>query len=139
TIAQVETVTLSGTAAANSLSLTNSQAGTEIDGTARTDDALSLAAGGNSVTVGAIETITGGSGADTVVLSAALPGGTIDLAAGGDSLLLADGGNSVTVANVETLTGGSGADTVVLTTLVSGASVELAGGSDTLILANGAN
>ena len=40
------------------------------------------------------ETITGGTGADTITLGAAITAGTIDLAAGTDTLILANGINS---------------------------------------------
>ncbi len=71
-----------------------------------------------------VESLLGGSGADTIVLTAALVGGTIDLAGGTDTLILSSAGpNSVTVANVESLLGGSSNDTIVLTSLVSGGTV----------------
>jgi tripartite-type tricarboxylate transporter receptor subunit TctC len=66
----------------------------------------------NTVTVGNVENLVGGTAADTVTVSTAIAGGTVDLGAGNDRLVLSAGGNSVTVANVETLVGGSGADTI---------------------------
>ncbi len=87
-----------------------------------------------------VESLLGGSGADTVVLTTALVGGTIDLAGGTDTLSLSSAGpNSVTIANVESLLGGSGADTVVLTAALAGGTIDLGVGSDTLSLANGTN
>ncbi len=84
-------------------------------------DTLSLANGTNSINVVNIESLLGGSGADTIVLMTALVGGTIDLAGGADTLTLSSAGpNSVTVANVESLLGGSGADTIALAAALVG-------------------
>ena len=82
TLANVESILLSGTATANSLTFTTSQAGGVVTGTTRTDDALVLAAGGNSISAANIERITGGSGADTVTLSTTIAGASIDLGSG---------------------------------------------------------
>src|SRR5260221_5631042 len=50
------------------------------------NDTLSLANGTNSLTVLNVETIIGGTGADTIVLAAVMSGGTVDLAGGSDTL-----------------------------------------------------
>ncbi len=83
-----------------------------------------------------VESLLGGSGADTIVLATALVGGTIDLAGGTDTLSLTNGVNSINVANVESLLGGSANDTIALTSALVGGTVDLAGGTDTLILSS---
>ncbi len=90
---------------------------------------LTLADGGNTGTVGNVETLIGGTGADAITLGAAVIKAPIDLGAGNDTLTLANFANTATVANVETLTGGTGADTVTLAPL-SNASIDLGAGSD---------
>ena len=71
------------------------------------DSLILSSAGNNTLTVSAVETITGGSGADVITLGAALVGGIIDLAGGADTLTLFNGTNTLTVSNVETITGGT--------------------------------
>ncbi len=66
----------------------------------------------NSATVSGVETLTGGSAADTITLGAAATNATIDLGVGSDKLTLGNFANDLTVTNVETLTGGNLADTV---------------------------
>ena len=60
------------------------------------------------------ETITGGTGNDTVTLSTAVSNASVDLGAGSDSLTFGNFANTATVANTETITGGTGADSVTL-------------------------
>ena len=75
----------------------------------------------NSATVSNVETITGGAGADTITLAAAISGRhhrprrrhrRADPAATSPTPL--------TVSNIETITGGTGADTVTLATALAG-------------------
>ena len=53
-----------------------------------------------------LETLTGGSAADAITLSAAVSGMTIRLGAGADSLVLADGANTLTIGSIETVLAG---------------------------------
>ena len=59
-------------------------------------------------TVSNVETIVGGTGADTVTLGAALASSSVDLGVVRTSLALANGVNTLTLANIETVTGGTG-------------------------------
>src|SRR5262249_17958335 len=68
----------------------------------------------NTGTIGNVETVVGGTGADAVTLSAALVNGNVDLGSGSDTLQLANFTNHVSVTNTETVFGGSGDDMVVL-------------------------
>jgi hypothetical protein len=91
-----------------------------------------LADGGNSITINTSSfisngSLTGGSGADNVIMSGMGAVGTIDLMAGTDSLKLANGGgSSITISNVEFLQGGTGSDAVTFTgsgsTVIKGSS-----------------
>ncbi|MBF0333707.1 MAG: hypothetical protein HQL40_08675 [Alphaproteobacteria bacterium] len=82
-------------------------------------DWLNLGAGGNTMSVGAVEIIIGGVGADHVSMSQA---GTITLAAletltgssGADWLTLGNRGNTIQIGGVETIIGGIGLDAVSL-------------------------
>jgi Ca2+-binding RTX toxin-like protein len=100
---------------------------------------LTLADGGNTLTVSNTETITGGTGADLITLGAAQASGTIDLGAGNDSLKLANGGNTLTVSNVESITGGTGADVITLGTVMTSGTVSLSSGADSLSLSSAGN
>lgn len=123
------------------------QAGSRLDVTQYTaidlgagTDSMSFANGTNTSTISNTETITGGTGNDTITLATAITSGNVDLGVGTDSLTLANGTNSVTVANIETVTGGTGADTVTMSAVASsGDIVDLNGGADSLTLANGTN
>ena len=75
---------------------------------------IKLGSGNNQITLSYFDTLTSGSGSDTVVLTGTVSGSVIDLGAGADNLTLADGGNTITVSNTETIIGGSGADIVTL-------------------------
>ena len=102
-------------------------------------DTLTLGNFANSATVANVETITGGTGADSITLGTALTTAmAVDLGAGADKLTLANLANTGTVRDVETLMGGTGADAI--TSIMSSAqavgSVDLGAGSDTLTLAN---
>jgi len=67
-------------------------------------DRLVLANGTNDVTAANIETVTGGTGNDTVTLTAGSTGGSFDLGSGTDTLTLANFNNTLTLSNtVETL------------------------------------
>src|SRR5581483_3735295 len=94
-------------------------------------DSLQLADGVNSVNVANVETITGGTGADTIVLSTLLSGASVDLGTGADTLTLANGVNSGTFTNVETinLTGTAAQNSLTLSNTQSG--IELDGTSRT--------
>ena len=86
------------------------------------------------------ETVNGGTGADTMVLSAALGSSdTIDLGAGSDKLTLGNVTNTGSLANTETIIGGTSNDTITLTTAINNGSVDLGAGSDKLTLANQTN
>ncbi len=79
------------------------------------------------------ETVTGGTGADTITLGTGFTTAMqIDLGTGVNKLTLAAGGNTGSVSNVNTLIGGSGADTVTYNTALIGGSVDLGTGSNTL-------
>ena len=96
---------------------------------------LTLAGGGNTGTVSNVNTLVGGTGADTITLATAVANGSVNLGAGSDTLILANGTNTATVANVETLTGGTGNDTITLASaLTTAMSVDLGAGSNKLTL-----
>ncbi len=86
------------------------------------------------------ETITGGTGNDTVALSGALTTGmSVDLGAGSNKLSLDNVTNTGSVSNVQSLTGGSGQDTVTLGNAMATGTVDLKGGNDVLRFANATN
>ena len=62
---------------------------------------LTLSNSDGVFTVTNIETLTGGTGADTVTLGASVTGALINLGSGTDNLTLANGTNSLTVSGVE--------------------------------------
>ena len=82
-------------------------------------DKLTLANGANTGTVKNIETLIGGTGADTITLGAAATNASIDLGAGSDTLTFGNFTNTATVANTETITGGTGTDTITLATALT--------------------
>ncbi len=89
----------------------------------------------SSFTFSNIETIIGGSGADTLTLATAAIAGRFDLGAGADTLVFGDFTNSATLSNIETIIGGSGADTIVnlgstATTIFGGAGNDRITGGD---------
>ena len=97
------------------------------------NDTLTLANGTNSASVSNTETVTGGSGNDSITLGAAASNASIDLGAGNDALTLGAFANTVTIANTETITGGTGADVVTLgTALAASMQVDLGGGANGL-------
>jgi len=101
-----------------------------------------LANGANSLNIANTESILGGSGADTIVLTTALTASaTRSTSHRHRHPEPGQRPNSLNVANTESILGGSGADTIVLTTVLNAAgnSVDLGAGTDTLSLANGAN
>ena len=90
-------------------------------GTAITSGSIDLGVGGrqadpginfaNTATVANVETLTGGSGADTITLSTGLTTAmAVDLGAGLDKLTLANTTNTGSLTNIETIVGGTGAD-----------------------------
>src|SRR5947209_4011676 len=87
-----------------------------------------------------VDTLTSGTGADTIAFTGVLSNASVDMGAGNDTLTLGASGNTVTLANTETVTGGASDDTITLSTaLASGNQFDLAGGNNTLVLANVAN
>jgi len=68
-----------------------------------------LANGANSINVANTESILGGTGADTVVLTTVLnaSGNAVDLGTSADTLTLANGANSLNVANTSRPGGGT--------------------------------
>jgi hypothetical protein len=90
---------------------------------------------GNTATFSTVDTLTSGSGADTIVLTGTIANASIDLGAGNATLALGNGTNSATVSNTETITGGTGNDTITLgTAFTTGMAVDLAGGANKLSL-----
>src|SRR5579883_2142379 len=109
-------------------------AGTTIDLAGGSDTLSLLATAANSVNVANVESLLGGTAADTVVLTAPQVGATIDLSSGVDSLTLASGSNSIVIANIESVLGAAGNDTLALSTPITTATYDLAGGTDTVDL-----
>jgi Ca2+-binding RTX toxin-like protein len=66
-------------------------------------DSLTLGDFTNTLTASNTETITGGSGDDTITLGTTQSSGVIDLMGGTDTLNLAAGSNTLTVSNTETI------------------------------------
>ena len=52
-----------------------------------------------------VDTLTSGSGSDSIVLTGAIANASVDLGAGSDTLTLGNFTNTATVANTETITG----------------------------------
>jgi Ca2+-binding RTX toxin-like protein len=105
-------------------------------------DRLQLATGvANSLSVGNVETIRGGSATDAITFTTTITGGTLDLGAGADRLQLATGvANSLSVGNVETILGGSATDAITFTTTITGGTLDLGAGADRVKLSSlGAN
>jgi Ca2+-binding RTX toxin-like protein len=88
----------------------------------------------NNATLLNIETITGGSAQDIIVLGTPLQSGFVDLGGGADQLTLADGVNRGTIANAESITGGAGNDVLTLGSTMLDGIVDLRGGMDRLVL-----
>ncbi len=75
-----------------------------------------------------VESLYGGSAADTITYGAAISKGFADLGDGADTLNLAAGANVITVANIETVNGNTGTDAVTLSAeLTSASSIDLGG------------
>ena len=91
------------------------------------------------MTVSNTETITGGTGDDTVTLGGTQTSGTIDLGIGTDTLNLVAGANALSISNVETVNGTASDDTLTLIAPFTGGTIDLAGGIDSLTLADGGN
>ncbi|MBL6455556.1 hypothetical protein JMJ55_09500, partial [Belnapia sp. T6] len=79
----------------------------------------------NIITLAGFTSLVGGSMADTVAVTGALSGSTVDLGGGLDKLTLGNGGYTLTISNAETITSGTGADDVTLGAAVSGATINL--------------
>ena len=75
---------------------------------------LTLGNTDNTLTITYFDSLTTGTGTDTVTVTDALTGAIINLGAGTDSLTLGDFGNSATISNTEAITGGLLADTITL-------------------------
>jgi len=86
---------------------------------------LILANGSNNLTATGVETLTGGTGADTITLGAAQSSGVFNLGAGVDRLTLSGAAANILSldASVEQVIGGAAADTLTLTQAVSRRSV----------------
>src|SRR6202008_2200077 len=98
-------------------------------------DKLTFGAFANTAPVAHLESIVGGSLADTITLGTALTTAmSVDLGAGSDKLTLANVANTGTVSNVETIVGGTGADTITLATAITNGSIDLGTGNDSLAL-----
>lgn len=69
---------------------------------------IQLGNAANTGTFSAVDTLTSGSGDDTIGLSGAVSNASIDLGAGNNTLTFGNFANSATVANTETITGGAG-------------------------------
>jgi hypothetical protein len=94
----------------------------------------------NTATLSTVDTLTSGSGADTIAFSGGVSNASIDLGGGSDTLTFGPGTNSATVYNAETIAGGSGPDTITLgTALATAMSVDLGAGTNKLTLAGVAN
>lgn len=90
-----------------------------------------------TLTANSDDTVTGGSGNDTITLSGgAEAGDTVDLGGGIDSLVLDNGGNTLTIGNTESVTGGSGDDVLTFTGNVN-VTVNGGAGNDTIETKNG--
>ena len=100
-------------------------------------DRLTLVDGTTDVVVSSTETITGGTGADTVTLGAGQASGSINLGAGMDTLLLSSSGNNkLTVSNTESITGGSQNDIITLGAAQASGAIDLSAGVDSLKLSS---
>ncbi|NQV83083.1 MAG: FecR domain-containing protein [Rhodospirillales bacterium] len=111
---KVGTTTLTGSANDDTLVRLTSDTATHIDLGGGTDT-LTLAPGGNFLTVSNTETIIGGTGNDVLTLGSAQTSSSIDLGGGTDVIKLGDFTNSLSVANAETIYGGTGNDTITNT------------------------
>ncbi|NBX20631.1 MAG: hypothetical protein EBR58_04295, partial [Betaproteobacteria bacterium] len=105
---------------------------------------ITISGGDSNLTLpGNIDTIMGGTGADTITISSQLTDVSntlIDLGSGTDSLTLGNFANTGTIANIESVTGNSGVDQVTLSTTLTAGQINLgAGTADKVTLANGTN
>jgi hypothetical protein len=66
---------------------------------------INLGNAGNTATFSTVDTLTSGSGSDSIVLTGAIANASVDLGAGSDTLTLGNFTNTATVANTETITG----------------------------------
>ena len=111
-------------------------------------DSIDLGSGSDKLTLGDftntgsvtnVETLIGGTGADTITFTTQLSNGSIDLGAGNDSLTLGTSPTRRRSSNVESLTRRLGADTITFGAAVSNGSIDLGSGSDMLTLGNFVN
>jgi len=156
----VGTETVTGSSANDVLTFSNVQSSIAValgDGT----DTINLADGANTIATNNVETIVGGTGADTVTVNGTSAvhftgGASIDTltfnntvsgtitfigGTGSDVLNLAAGNNTAELTDIFNINGTSSDDNLVLVTnpLTSGATVDLGSGSDTLTIASGNN
>jgi VCBS repeat-containing protein len=103
-------------------------------------DRLTLVNGTTDVVISNTETITGGTGADTVTLGAAQASGSMNLGGGTDTLMLSSAGNNkLTVSNTETITGGTSNDAITLGAAQASGAIDLEAGIDSLRLSSAGN
>jgi Ca2+-binding RTX toxin-like protein len=96
-------------------------------------DTLVLGNYTNTVSVYSVESIVGGSNADTVFVKEAVTGGQFNLGTGVDSITFAEGATA-TLTSVETINGSSYADNITISGAFTGAPIDLGGGEDYLTL-----
>ena len=100
TVANTETVT--GGSGADTVTLGSAlTAAMSVDlggGSNKGSNKLTLANVANTGTLSNVQSLVGGTAADTVTLGTAIAAGSIDLGAGSDTLTFANGANSATVA-----------------------------------------
>src|SRR6202042_428557 len=94
---------------------------------------LTLASGTNTGAVSNVNTLLGGTGADTVTLGTQAINASISLGAGADKLTVGAFVNTATVSNTQSIVGGGSGDTITLgTALTNSMQVDLTGGATTL-------
>ncbi|HUA54356.1 MAG TPA: FecR domain-containing protein, partial [Candidatus Sulfotelmatobacter sp.] len=137
----IDRIAMSSGPLANVLTVVNRQVGTEFDGSGRPDDSLNLAAGGNTVTVNGIQTVTASAGDDAITYKSTIGGVSVDLNGAGNTVDLASGVNSGNFINVQRIDlDGCAPSTLALLDTQNGTTIHgNAAGLDTVILANGAN
>ena len=116
---------VTGSATADSLTLTNAQTGLDID-LGGASDSLNLSVSGNSVAVSNVESIVSSAGSNTVSLGTNLSAATVSLTGGGNVLNLGVAGSHTGSIAAETINGVTGSDnSLVLTNVLTGSSIDL--------------